>query len=244
MALVPEELISSYQLQKPEIRLDDEIVKLLDQSKISDDMKAKLLSQLITRYHRVVHEPREPIPVKIEQPKEPSLKISDKESERPEVDNTFRSIVSSVPKSSAKYVPFILEKLRTRGIGWNEDGEMTQDNSAIKEGNIVDFFSYLMRNSKDQIEPKHFSEFLKAIKEVKIPTSWITNKRLYKNLNKLQDPIPRFPSDVSPDFEDRRFSPTIRRKRTKSLMNESLLSDTPKVWRSRSQSPKQKWLNY
>lgn len=230
MALVPEELMSSYQFQKPEIRLEDEIVKLLDQNKMPDDMKAKLLSQLITKYQRVVHEPMEPIPVKIDQPKEPTQ--THKKEERSEVDDTFRSIISSVPKYSAKYVPFIIEKLKTRGVSWNEDGEMTQDHNTIKDGNIVDFFSYLMRNSKEQLEPKQFPAFLKVLKEVKIPNSWITNKSLYKRLN-VQ----------TPDSEGREFSPTIRR-RSRSLANLSFLNDTPKTWKARSQSPKQQWLNY
>lgn len=247
MALVPEELVASYQLQKPEIRLEDDIVKLLDHSKMPDDLKAKLLGQLIMKYQRVIHEPIEPIPVKIEEPKElPTINRGEK-VKRPEVDDTFRSIISSVPKYSAKYVPFILEKLNTRGISWNEDGEMTQDNKAIKEGNIVDFFSYLMRNSKDQLEPQHFPVFLKAIKEVKIPTSWITNKRLYKHLNRPNTDKPRELEKSStlqtPSSEGRQFSPTIR-KRSRSALNFSSLSDTPNKWRARSQSPKQRWLNY
>lgn len=63
VALIPEELVSSYHLQKPEIRVEDEIENLLDQGKLTDDMKVKLLSQLITRYHRTFNEQAEPVRV-------------------------------------------------------------------------------------------------------------------------------------------------------------------------------------
>ena len=51
IALIPEELVSSYHLQKSKIRLEDEIENLLERKKLTADMKVKLLSQLIMRYH-------------------------------------------------------------------------------------------------------------------------------------------------------------------------------------------------
>ena len=63
IALIPEELVSSYHLQKPEIRLEDEIENLLERGKLTDDMKVKLLSQLIMRYHKTVNEPADPVRV-------------------------------------------------------------------------------------------------------------------------------------------------------------------------------------
>ena len=63
IALIPEELVSSYQLQKPELRLEDSIESMLERANIPDDQKIKLLSQLIMRYHKTVHEPPEPVRV-------------------------------------------------------------------------------------------------------------------------------------------------------------------------------------
>lgn len=245
MALIPEELLSSYQHQKPEVRIEDEMIRLLDSDKtMPDDFKVKLLSQLITRYHKVLNQPPEPIPVKIQETNEPMQ--PEKKYDDPPVDKMLRHILTSVPKHSAKYVPHIIEKLKTRGISWNENGEMTQDQKTLKNTNVIDFFSYLMRNSKEQLEPKYFTPFLKAIKEVKIPVSWILNKRLYKRLNEADDSFELETAVQTPvRAEERLFSPTKRRKQSRSfnLSFQSESSPTPR-WRSRSQEPNQKWLNY
>lgn len=66
IALIPEVLVSSYQLQKPEIRVEDQIDDLLEREKLTDDVKVKLLSQLITRYQKVIHEPAESVHVTFE----------------------------------------------------------------------------------------------------------------------------------------------------------------------------------
>lgn len=65
VALIPKELVSSYHLQKLEVRLKDDIVSLLDQGQLADDVKTKLLSQLITRYHKIVSEPPEPVRINV-----------------------------------------------------------------------------------------------------------------------------------------------------------------------------------
>lgn len=66
VALIQKELVSSYHLQKPEVRLEDDIVSLLDQGQLTDDMKMELLSQLITRCHKIVSELPEPVRVTME----------------------------------------------------------------------------------------------------------------------------------------------------------------------------------
>lgn len=246
MALIPEELVSSYQLQKPELRLEDEIVNLLDSKKIPDEMKAKLLGDLVTRYQRVVHEPKEPIRVTMDgQDKQTPSPVQ--QEGRPQYDGQVHAVLSSVPKPSAKFVPFILEKLKNNGISWNENGEMKRDNNVIKGGNIVDFFSYLMRNSKSQLEPKNFSLFFKAIKDAKIPTTWITNRHLSKRIDNDSPEVESFPQEISHSVihnsEERQFSPTIRKK-SRSARDISFLSSTPIQWRARSVSPRRKWLNY
>lgn len=53
MALVPPDLVSEYyQLNKPEIRLEDKIIQVLHQNEMPDDLRGKLLSQLIPRYQK------------------------------------------------------------------------------------------------------------------------------------------------------------------------------------------------
>lgn len=243
MALIPEEIIRSYEIRNPETRIEDEMTKLLDSTSLPDDMKVKLLSQLITRYHKIVNEPSEPIPVKMQEPNDTIQKA--KKSEDTPIDSMLRNILTSVPKPTAKFIAPILDKLKTRGISWNENGEMIRDQKTLKDTNIIDFFSYLMRNSKEQLEPRYFPQFLKAIKEVKIPVTWIGNKRLYKRLNEADE---SFDSEsvehTSARSEDREFSPT-KRRRSKSFQNLSFEGESPsQAWYSRSHSPNQKWLVY
>ncbi|GBM53879.1 hypothetical protein AVEN_64808-1 [Araneus ventricosus] len=95
-------------------------------------------------------------------------------------------IIASVPQSQSKFVPLIVEKLKTRSYFWNEFGEMVKNGSPIKDSRIADFLSYLMRNSKIQAEPKHFSHFLKALKEINIPYSWIANQKVLDRLKHFQ----------------------------------------------------------
>ncbi|GFQ82341.1 uncharacterized protein TNCT_390691 [Trichonephila clavata] len=172
MAVVPEELATSYFSKTPDAGLHDiesKIENLLHASSYSDDAKAKLLSQLILKYRHMVSEPKPPVRVTIEEeiPKEKSADVAERNiSEDPIV----RDIILSVPANFQKFIPAIVEKLKTRSYSWNELGELITDNQAVKHSNVIDLFSYLMRNVKKGLEPHGFAVFWKAINEIKIPT--------------------------------------------------------------------------
>lgn len=187
VALIPEELVSSYQLQKPEIRVEDDIVNLLEQGKLSDDMKVKLLSQLITRYHKIVSQPPEPVQVTLAEEEERKKLLADEKMDNGDAkgiaERGLEEIMISVPKRFAKFVPMIGEKLKTRGYHWNERGDMTKDGTPLKNIRIVDFFLYLFRNIKAQPELREFQIYLDAIREINVPRGWIGNKSLLKILN-------------------------------------------------------------
>ncbi|GFQ68510.1 uncharacterized protein TNCT_106871 [Trichonephila clavata] len=83
MAVVPEELATSYFSKTPDARLHDiesKIENLLHASSYSDDAKAKLLSQLILKYWHMVSEPKPPVRVTIEEeiPKEKSAEVAER----------------------------------------------------------------------------------------------------------------------------------------------------------------------
>lgn len=187
VALIPEELVSTYHLQKPEIRLEDDIDSLLERANLPDDMKAKLLSQLIMRYHKTMHAPPEPIPVtmKDEQATESPSEKRITSAENMKDDRIYQSILVSTPKNSQKFIPMIVEKLKTRQYAWNEKGEMTQDNVPLKGSSIVDFFSYTMRTAKHLETPPFYKTFLKALKEINIPRGWIGNPKVLLQMEKF-----------------------------------------------------------
>ncbi|GFR19215.1 uncharacterized protein TNCT_308711 [Trichonephila clavata] len=182
MAVVPEELATSYFSKTSDAGLHDiesKIANLLHASSYSDDAKAKLLSQLILKYRHMVTEPKPPVRVTIEEeiPKEKSAEVAERNiSEDPIV----RDIILSVPANLQKFIP--AQKLKTRSYSWNELGELITDNQAVKHSNVIDLFSYLMRNVKKGLEPHGFAVFWKAINEMKIPTRWIGNQKLVQNL--------------------------------------------------------------
>jgi len=175
VALIPEELISTYHLQKPEIRLETEIETLLENSKLPNDMKAKLLGQLITRYHKEIHTPAEAIRVSIANDQQQQMQPSEVEQT---IDDVTKDIILSTAQRYSKFVPMIVDKLKSRQYSWNEWREMTVDGKPIRGSNVVDFFSYMLRNLKPTSEPKHFNHFLRALKEIRIPHSWIANKNV------------------------------------------------------------------
>lgn len=226
MALIPEELVSSYHLQNPEIRLEEDIENLLKKAKLADDMKAKLLGQLITRYQRTVHTPPEPIPVSITDDSNAEEKKAEKMNADQGNENTdeilIKDIMSSTPVYYSKFIPKIVEKLKSREYGWNAAGEMTQDKKPIEGSNIVDFFSYTLRNGKTLEPPKHYESFLKAIKEIKIPRTWIANKKVLKHLDtplKSEDRV-----KTEHDEYLNKMSP-VKRKRYKGQKNSNIISD-------------------
>ena len=228
VALIPEELVSTYNLQKPEIRLEDEIELLLERSKLPDDMKAKLLGEMITRYHRIVHAPAEPVKVSIENESETADKTTpenDSEKQREEEDIVLKDIMFTVPKRFSQYVLMIIEKLKSREYAWNEMGEMTVSSQPIKGSSIVDFFNYMTRNSRNLEEPRYFSFFAKAIKEINIPKAWIGNQDVKTLIEKIDE------KSIT-KISSRDHIKKVRRSRSHTSL--SSLED----------SPNRKWLEY
>lgn len=265
VALIPEELFSSHQYQDPELRLEDEIATLLDRKKIPDDMKAKLLSQLVMRYQKTFHTPPDPIPVSVQ-----DSKISENETKQKQSDEDFaenenslsyvkqdvmmKDILISTPYRYKKYVPMIVEKLKTRNFFWNSEGEMTEGNKPIKGTNIIDCFAYLFKNVKTAKEPYRFDAFLKALTEINIPRTWIGNKFVLDELRKQNSKDEFLPEVASTPYNKRDDDVSSimkgdsvlgkRRRELKSYSFSPTSSDSKKWIRSRSQSPKREWLEY
>ena len=243
VALIPEELISTHHYQDPELRLEDEIGSLLDRKKIPDDMKVKLLSQLVMRYQRTYHTPPEPIPVTVKNDQISANEKDQVQSDENSVENNYekhdnimKNILISTPLRFRKFVPMIVEKLKTRDYSWNSNGEMMVGNNPVKKTNVIDFFAYLLKNRKNQPEPYSFDLFLKALSEINIPSSWIANENVLKKLNGKNT------DDDSSSYNETKVTPLMKRRPELETRSRSL-----QRWdRSRSRSPtkKKKWLDY
>ncbi|GBO06968.1 hypothetical protein AVEN_121760-1 [Araneus ventricosus] len=110
MALVPEDVATSYFPNTPDTGVHDienQILNLLHTSNYSDDAKAKLLSQLILKYQRVINEPPPPLRVTIEESKEQAQELQKNNTTE---DPILRNIIISVPANFQKFIPPIVEK--------------------------------------------------------------------------------------------------------------------------------------
>ncbi|GFX56953.1 uncharacterized protein TNCV_3701181 [Trichonephila clavipes] len=215
MAVVPEELAASYyskSFETGEHTIENQILNLLQESKYSDDAKAKLLSQLLTKFQRVINAPKPPLRVTIEEPEQQETTVIARKETSLKEDPTLREIILSVPANFQKFIPPIAEKLKTRSYSWNDYGELMKDSKIIRNTNIVDLFSYLMRNVKKGFEPHGFSVFWKGINEIKIPTRWIGNQKLVRN-PEFDTSIYEIPNENTPESPE---TPRAKKKRQNS----------------------------
>ncbi|GFQ84849.1 uncharacterized protein TNCT_257051 [Trichonephila clavata] len=103
MGLVPKGLISRYFAEnQPEIRIENNISSLLHENEIPDDIKAKLLSDLIPKYQRTMQPPPPPKPFEIP----PELLTE------PELPLTYIPEVPSRISIMAKYIGYSIPKTR------------------------------------------------------------------------------------------------------------------------------------
>ncbi|GBL96310.1 hypothetical protein AVEN_183768-1 [Araneus ventricosus] len=147
----------------------------------------------------------------------------------------MRDIRYTVPRTYEKYIPAIVEKLKTRLYHWNEYGEMTENRVPFKGSKIVDLFSHVMRNSKRLETPQHLGKFMKAIIEINIPHSWLANKGV---ISKQKVPFLSFGDSEISQIEDdyRRISTPIRNPGERVFEREI---EVP--WKMRSQT-EGKWI--
>ncbi|GBM36458.1 hypothetical protein AVEN_234836-1 [Araneus ventricosus] len=112
MALVPKELVSEYyQLNKPEIRVEDNISNLLHDEKTPDDMKARLLSHWIPKYQRLMQPSPPAKPFEI--PKELLQETEVEQEEKPTALFSRKNMIAkyiayTIPKTRKKYIIPIL----------------------------------------------------------------------------------------------------------------------------------------
>ncbi|GFT25893.1 uncharacterized protein TNCV_1518511 [Trichonephila clavipes] len=127
MALVPPELVSEYyQLSKPEIRLEDNISNMLKEKETPDDVKAKLLSDLIPKYQRAMKPIQSTTPFEI-----PSELLAESElpDEKPLVMPSKLNMMAKyigyvIPKTQWKFILPIQEKLRNANYTFNDQSEL------------------------------------------------------------------------------------------------------------------------
>ncbi|GFY21083.1 uncharacterized transposon-derived protein F54H12.3 [Trichonephila clavipes] len=160
MGLVPKGLISRYFAEtQPEVRIENNISSLLHEKETPDDIKAKLLSDLIPTYQRVMQTPPPPKPFEIppELLTEPELPLTNIPEKHSEANYTF-----------------------------NDKNEFKVYGKPEYRSNVVDLFRYMMKNDQRVLTPTGFAKFYAALRHVNIPLEWIElahrtlRERLYR----------------------------------------------------------------
>ncbi|GFQ65034.1 uncharacterized protein TNCT_554131 [Trichonephila clavata] len=206
MGLVSKGLISRYFAEnQPEIRIENNISSLLHKNETPDDIKAKLLSDLIPKYQRAMQPPQPPKPLEIppELLTEPELPLTNIPEVPSRISIMAKYIGYSITKTRKKYTFPILETLRDANYTFNDKNEFDFNGVTERNSHAVDLFSYMMKNDQRVLTPPTgFAKFYTALRHVNIPLEWIGNKRLREQLL-LSDANPVFTkiTPLSPEIK-------------------------------------------
>lgn len=203
---------------------------MLNESSLPDHQKVKLLSELIKRYHKVIHIPPKPVPVTVmpDRDNADSSTTPDLNSELKK-DPVINQIEISVPPSYKKFVPELLSSLKKINYNWTENGELIIDNKVIPYTHVADLLAYIARNRKDDAIPIGFGEFWDEVKKANIPNEFINRKTLKKRVHSSS-------SDRREIFKRSTSDPQYFSEGEFSRLNETE--------RPHSETPNLKWLNY
>ncbi|GFY22020.1 uncharacterized protein TNCV_3296641 [Trichonephila clavipes] len=165
MCLVPKGLISRYFAEtKPKVRIENNISSLLHEKETPYDIKAKLLSDLIPKYQRVMQPPSPPKPFKIppELLTERELPLTNIPEVPLRINIMAKYIGYAIPKSGKKYILPILETLKDANYTFNDKNGFEVDEPEYRS-NVVDLFSYMMKNDQRVLTPSTgFAKFYAA----------------------------------------------------------------------------------
>ncbi|GBM86887.1 hypothetical protein AVEN_207398-1 [Araneus ventricosus] len=107
-------------------------------------------------------------------------------------------ITYTIPKTRKKYIIPTLQKLRDINYTFNDMNELQKDGKTEYRSNVIDLFSYLMRNEIADSQPlPGFHTFLQEILDANIPIGWIVNKNV-KELILLSQADPKRRDQSSP----------------------------------------------
>ena len=147
--------------------LDSEMKRILD-ANLDDNEKVILYNQTLSRYRDVLAKSREPVTLEIKD-KNPNLTSSTPSLRRRE------DILHVIPKTLKNKASSLLDRIsNTRGISWNDKGELVVGDQAIEGSDIVDLVDDIVRTRKRE-PPRGWQEFADALADLNLPAALIGN---------------------------------------------------------------------
>ncbi|CAH0730640.1 unnamed protein product, partial [Brenthis ino] len=227
-------------------RLDIEMQNIMN-SKTEDRKKWMLYLQTLQRYLHFTEEDRQPLRLPIysntsnEDSNESKIVFKNKDSDLKRIVNaeallgengsikseendtnplyTPTQILSLIPKTYNKKGQLLLNLVGTNKskIHWDNEGTVIIDNEKIPGSNIVDLINDSLRPLKKS-DPIGWDRFAKALKDIKVPLTYIGNPKRCEFINQLQANDLKITSEIedqefsTPSSEDKRSLNKIRRK--------------------------------
>lgn len=175
--LVPHDQISKHVATEDNLsELDREMSIILKNSKLSDDEKVKLYTQVLQKRLNILNHNKgvqEIIP-------EPTQSIEEeKQISNEKSDVIEHLILETAPKNLKSNTRNILSFLKNSSdvMHWSSNGELIFKGRNIKNSNMLDLIKTL-QTSSNKADPQGFDVFLQGLSEMNFPKSLIRNASL------------------------------------------------------------------
>ena len=88
-------------------------------------------------------------------------------------------------------------------VNWDRQQRLVLDNRSLPTTNIVDLVAHLLHPHDERIEePKAFSLFVQALKDIKLESEWVQNELVKDMLDDASDSSSSDSEDESDDGDD------------------------------------------
>ncbi|GBO16379.1 hypothetical protein AVEN_179808-1 [Araneus ventricosus] len=159
--------------------LDAKMQNILQRKDLLESEKVNQYLQVLQKFVKIQHPEQKAETTEVQE-------TSVSENQEPEtVPGEEGVITTKILKSAlARYlntVKNILDFLKDNHsiLSWTPEGEIVYKGQRIHRTNIVNLVTDLLRNRKKS--PSGFQEFQAALKEMKIPSTYIVNRKIFKN---------------------------------------------------------------
>lgn len=177
-------------------QLDEEMHKVLRNTKLDDREKWSLYLQTLQRYLYFVGKDRKPLEIPIISLDEPGniIKENGKSDTTADSQQTSSKVTEEKPDckdfySKSQLLQFIPKSYQLKGelliqflsknkdkIFWNDKGTIFIDNKEVYKSNIVDLLGDILRPLKNS-SPNGWVQFSTALKDLQVPISYIGNPK-------------------------------------------------------------------
>lgn len=154
-------------------------------------------------------------------------------------------ILKTIPKSYIKKGELLMEHLINKKdkIHWDDKGTVFIENVPIVGSNITDLVTDVLRSTK-QSEPIGWERFLLALKNIKVPVSYISNPKRFEYLKQLY--VDEFMGSVTPkNYDIIKKDVTPKNSNTTQKDDDSLTpKNTEKKSKIKNKIDWQRWTPY